>query len=454
MRPNPATITMRPVHFGEGKARLYADFDGTYFPGHIKECQESEEKRADFKRYFGTISDFLRKAGDSIRFTLTTGRSLSSFQDAQRKLREAGIDMRLPKALIVNDGSDEFSRVEEVPPDAMRDDAFSWETLDTFRQERLADLADWNPDVVRQRVRTFLQRQGIAYRETSKNPVLNRGLAPLESWGDSPSQAKLEREGAFQLSLSVPKKAVDDVARFPSQFTRAVGHRLHVSFLEKSGDQFKFRIRPFVEGKKLGKSHDTIRAVDAAQLQDDLVLVAGNGHNDLDMLDPATYLPVFKRWETMPARLKPAIEQTPYLQDCLKKLPLMGIVVRDPEHPEPKLERLIQAYGEGPWRKIIPVEKGDLLNGIQQAIREYRVQNPQFQRKLDPQLREALGDPLPYRRQVLHTMGTMVSILHTGMRTLHSGFRAGFDYSLIWLRSFLGRPGWRLLPDAENAASR
>lgn len=99
-----------------------------------------------------------------------------------------------------------------------------------------------------------------------------------------------------------------------------------------------------------------------AYLNNDFVIAAGDGINDLDMLNPLNYIDT----KGMSADLKNAdklLENSEIVKQ-LENLPFTGIVIKDKNNG---LEQLFKLFGK--FGKIIEVERGKLQEGIEDAIK-------------------------------------------------------------------------------------
>jgi hypothetical protein len=372
--------------FGNGKVRLYADFDGTYFPGRDSEIRP---KQAYFQNYFRRFSEFAQKAGKAMDFTVTTGRSLGSFQQTLRNLWAENIPVHLPGSLIVQDGGDEVLKAPSKP-----EHGFSWEGVNQTRRGGLVNMSGWDANAVRIRLKEQLKQEKIPFQEEIHGS-LAKGQDPAERWGEGDPVIRISQEGPFLMKLHLKSAAIPNVEALRLKLEQAAGPGAHLSaFYRRDGHQsdLGLRIKPRVGHLVLGKHHDVGRAVEGAERKNDLVVAAGDWCNDATMLDPANYIPELRKLGSDPKTLQAAIAQSPELQERLKKLPFMAVAVYQDGGLDDCLKPLVEAYGEGPWRKVIQVSKGELVEGVQQAIREYRKQNPDFNAHLAPGIKVALGE--------------------------------------------------------------
>ncbi len=99
---------------------------------------------------------------------------------------------------------------------------------------------------------------------------------------------------------------------------------------------------PIIDGEPISKNFDIkerIKTLDAT----DTVIVAGDGKNDLSMLNPASYSDDFSG-------------------------KLLSIIVNKPDEKEPELEELKENFENTDLRKIITINEGDFADTLKQAL--------------------------------------------------------------------------------------
>ena len=158
---------------------------------------------------------------------------------------------------------------------------------------------------------------------------------------------------------------------------------------------------------KLTKYYDTHEAFQEAQKNNDLVVVAGDSSNDLEMLNPGHYLidyfteDMYKRHGGMqlvysalyPKGLIKLLDKDPEIAEIYMKMPFRGVIVRQ-NGGENKLHQL-EPFASGKYQKIIIVDEGELQSGIKQSIKAYAEQNPKYKEKLSPDLKKQIEPESP-----------------------------------------------------------
>ena len=125
------------------------------------------------------------------------------------------------------------------------------------------------------------------------------------------------------------------------------------------------------------KKFDTTREVYKSLRKDNFVIAAGDGNNDLRMLNPMTYLEYYMQKETGLKKpidyelskegIKKLFESHGILERMFKNMPFVGIVIRRDKYPD-RFTQMFDIFGSGEYRKLVMVEEGELLSGIKQAL--------------------------------------------------------------------------------------
>ena len=157
------------------------------------------------------------------------------------------------------------------------------------------------------------------------------------------------------------------------------------------------------KNQQLTKLYDTKEAFQEAKKNNDLVIVAGDGSNDFEMLNPGYYLKdyftedMYKRYgrrqldyaAEYPEDLVKLLEKDSEIADIYMKMPFRGIVVR--QHDGENKLRELEPLSKGKYQKIIIVDEGELQSGIKQSIKSYCEQNPKYNEKLSSDLKKQIG---------------------------------------------------------------
>jgi len=205
-------------------------------------------------------------------------------------------------------------------------------------------------------------------------------------------------------------------------YDRGCGWRPVEIYTPKMDESYRYASKSKEKDFTLTKLYDTKEAVKRAIKNNDLVIVAGDSSNDFNMLNPILYIDLPEgtsnkiemmtsdpEWFMEALNLDPAnekdaktmknykldIESLSKIQKQIEDLPFVGIVVKNEEkHGRfSPLNETVKAFGPGSkFPKIIEVEPGHLEDGVRQAIKMHAEKNPEYAKKLSPDLKkEILG---------------------------------------------------------------
>lgn len=391
------------VSFAKGKTTFFSDFDRTFFPAtpkYIKNLQNAGQA-PHLTQYFQGFDDFLGRTRDKLTFIITTGRNLPEFEYFTRLIRDKGFKMPLPDKLIVKNGSDEHFKVgsDEIFYNG-GDFPFSHLSVSTQKRDAIKALTGWDGDKIKEHVRSILKGYNFEIKEppTTNSPEDYGHLSIFHSFRDdfdpynpyhssrSPWVASLRQDGAIKMHIGFPKDMEVVSERNAAKYD--IQGRIH-KFLNDGGVSYFsdfnphdweygnhpcITILPKIDGDPLTKLYDTQVAVKKAVAEDDLVVVAGDSSNDFEMLNPARYLTEFMSADVLkhkdnPQKIIVEMDKNPEFAQKFRELPFIGIVVKNKEHSDARLNDLATFYGDGKYKKIIVAEEGQLAEGVEQAIK-------------------------------------------------------------------------------------
>lgn len=129
------------------------------------------------------------------------------------------------------------------------------------------------------------------------------------------------------------------------------------------------------------KKFDTTKEVYKNLKNKNYIITAGDGSNDLLMLNPMTYLEYYMQeklnnknyhidYELSKEGIKTFFNSNKELRGVFENLPFVGIAIYRDKYPE-RFLKLIDAFGPDSkdLQKIIVVKEGQLLDGLKQAIK-------------------------------------------------------------------------------------
>ena len=393
--------------FGNGRIKLYADFDRTFLPSTQKGIQNlgNASQVPALISYFDNFARFLSRAGDTVRFSITTGRNLGEFKILASIIRAKGLKMPMPDSLITKNGGDEFLREGGID-EFSRTGKFPFLRPNPAKRDRIKRQTNWDGAIVRAKIEEIL---GYGYDFDIRRPVStnspndygdkslfhtfrddfnpqNPQFTPMSPWVVS-----IRQDGDLGISLGFPKnmryaqdriQAEHDIIGQIEQFFNEKGISRSIQKHDKDGDCGGHPTLTFTPTDK-GKFYDSQQAVEEAIKENDMVIVAGDSSNDVQMLNPICYLdqnlfPEIRDFMYSPKDIVKLMDSNPRLAEAYRKLPLISIVVRNSDKSNECLEEFLEHYGKGKYKKIIGVQEGRLLEGIQEAVHLYKAQNAQF----------------------------------------------------------------------------
>lgn len=391
-------LNQAKISFTAGKVSVYSDFDGTYFPESQFALQDIKPERVnELNEHFKNFNRFFENTKDDIDFKITTGRTFGEYENMADIIKSKGINMPYSKSFICKNGSDEFVRTSDFGLYS-KEFPYSYDMVNNEKTDGIKRLTNWSENI-QIKLKNILKNfdfeiiehdsehsvkdhgnKSLFSRIAYDNFELYDGIAPKSDW-----KVGLRRDGLLKLSISFPydmlhstdrKKVYNDIKSSFEEFLKSADVKFESEeFIDKAGgNRPTLEYYPKVENGALTKLYDTKQALKRAVLDNDLVITAGDGLNDYDMLNPLNYLEGDKDLSNPQTIAK------------LKKLPFVGIVIKS---DEPKLKELYKKFSE--FGKIIEVEKGHLQEGIIAAIKEYAQNAKEFTQNMSDNLKDELG---------------------------------------------------------------
>lgn len=342
-------INNKNIMFTQNQIYIYSDFDRTVSPNTTYDVLYAHDKNKiqKAKYNFDLINSLLNKY-PKIKLFITTGRSVSEIKTMHELYQRQNVDFVNADSIIVNEGSDEFLKSDDVSSN------YPYQKQNHVRKEQLYNKIGWDKDAIMKKLFNVLAYNNL-------QPLLCGTTLSAEKYGkysafSYPEQIHsntvfIRDVGEYKLFLGFAKeidnKKYDYVKRELLNYLDSVG--LNYSILEKDAD-FKcadlrtLYIIPFVDGELLLKQYDIkekLKEVD----EDDTVIIAGDGINDYDMLNPETY------------------------KDKAKG-EIISIVVRKDDEYEPELEAMVNNYQDTAQHKLIVINEGELADKVSEIAKQ------------------------------------------------------------------------------------
>ena len=299
--------------------------------------------------------------------------------------------MPLPDSLIAKNGSDEYIKIG-TDENYYKTDLFpfNYDKTNLQKENNINKLTAWDGKAFRQKIVETLKKynfkiieydSGHSVKDYGKGSLFahvgydNFNLDSLNMPPRSEWAVGLRNDGNLKFYLSFPydmlnveerRNAYNDIKS--KLLTYMDGRKVNYVIAEKreksSNNRPVIIFEPKIEGKALSKLYDTKEAVKRARLNNDFVIAAGNGSNDIEMLNPLNYIDT----KGFSSDLKNAdkLLEKPEIVKQLKDLPFVGIVVKNDKN---KLAKLFKLFGK--FGKIIEVERGKLQDGIETALKMF-----------------------------------------------------------------------------------
>lgn len=434
MRIEKKQSTYTQPNFKSGKVRVFSDFDKTFLPAKQKDFAKLEDSNfiITIKETFKNFKEFLNNTKDGLKFTITTGRTFGEFLTMAEIARKRKFDMPLPDTLIIKNGSDEHIRIG-TDEDFYNGGKFpfEYEITNKEKEEKIKKLSGWDGTKIKKIIYDILKSYNFRIIEAdSENSVSDYGPRSMFSQDKIPYEPKetlnetnkadwsvgIRKDGNLKIYFTLPTDMLDIEER----------HKIYNQIQSKIREQAKIEGINYIEGdgphtingrpalsytptityndgtENLTKLYDTYDAFQKAQKNNDLIIVAGDGTNDLEMLNPGNYLKdyfteeMYKKYgrEQLNSKVKSPndliklLDNNTEIADIFIKMPFRGIIVRqnNGKNDLPELEQFTQ----GKYQKIIVVNEGELQNGIKQSIKAYCEQNPKYKEILNEDLKKQI----------------------------------------------------------------
>ena len=457
--------------FKAGKAYLYSDFDGTYFPIKHSELHKNEQNRF-LLDYCDRIGDFLKKTDKDLSFHITTGRTFGEYEMVHELLNKKGYKLPYPETMISKNGADEFIKQNGG------DFPFKESVVNQAKREQIKKSANWDGKELKDYIRNLAQKYYLKCIEAdSENSVKDYGDRSLFSDG------KLNA-GEWRKLPNVDGKIVDHINPIADY---AIGMRndgnlkVNIIFPPDFGycqertsiyDNFVNEIKGFLDGKNtdyvmdwtvasprthyrihcdimpkledkaLTKLYDTKNAFREALKNNDILIVAGDGSNDFSMLNPLEYieeelwekfkknssdkdfykLDNYKKIEKLRdvySGFNPVLKKDLEMSGLLKhisEMPFYGIVLGNEDSSLNLLKETFCGTG-----KIVGKEKGDIDIGIKEIVKRHAEDYSEFKKAMSDKFRDLIFRAKKKKEHVLFPILGMLglsSILILFIKTL------------------------------------
>lgn len=435
------------IGFTAGKVDLYSDFDGTYCPA-THSSLHNPNANSFMSEYCNKMNKFLETTNGDIHFNITTGRTLGEYESISWLLKMRNFKLPFPETVITKDGSDRFAKIGSDDDFYVRNKfPFDYNIPQKDKELDIKRLTNWDGDKIHSEIKQLTDKYYIKFIEAdSENSVSDYGKKSLfskwklnpDEWKKLPSEnGKIlehktpiaeyvlgsRNDGKLKFNLIFPPDygfcpernwIYDNFINDLEKYMQTQKIQYHIEW--KPADQNNHHrvscsITPKIENGALTKLYDTKKSLKQAIKNNDIVIAAGDGSNDFEMLNPLEYLDedFIKTCENnsshkdfykkdMDKRLKDlqkvySGENSPYINGLrqeltengyLKKiedLPIYGIVMKK---KNTKLQSLIDTFSH--INKIIVADFACLDDGVKKVIKIHAEKNKIFKNAMSENL--------------------------------------------------------------------
>lgn len=481
------------IVFTAGKVDLYSDFDGTYCPA-THSSLHNPNANSFMPEYCNKISKFFQNTQEDIHFNITTGRTLGEYESISWLLKMRDFKLPFPETVITKDGSDRFVKLRNDNDFYIRNQfPFYYNVPQKEKEADIKKLTNWDGDKIHSELKRLTDKYYIKFIEAdSENSVSDYGKRSLFSkWKLNPDEWKRlpldngkiqehktpiaeyvlgsRNDGKLKFNLIFPPDygfcpernwIYDNFINDLKKYMDSQKIQYHIAW-EPADENNHYRkscsITPKIEDGPLTKLYDTKKSLKQAIKNNDIVIAAGDGSNDFEMLNPLEYLDedfiktceqnsLYKDFyrKDMKERLKDlhkvySGENSQYINGLRKELnkngylkkiedlPIYGIVMKN---KNTKLQLLIDAFSH--INKIVVADFACLDDGIKKVIKIHAEKNKIFKNSMSENLK---------------------TLIFGAKKKSAKNFQYFKTLTLVILAGLLGYTGYRFLENKKGIKS-
>ncbi len=300
------------------KKKLYMDFDNTYFP--FEEKHIGSINSTIFKAMYAPFIEYKKSQNDDLEMFITTGRSQNNYIYTQNLIKESGLDYCYPDGLVSSSGANAFKFVDGKPVNIYPDnDPKAEGVIDEIKNK----IHDYDGFI------HFVECKINGSRDKYQNYSSEYQLSKIRP----ERYISIEREGKYNAQFVVSKKidfnAVSSlITKYVQDNNLPFSVRCHLNDDYTKGFEYSIYegqkqvpanvifLKYSKNGEKPNKADIIKNEVKKIQDSgsDDIIIVAGDAHNDEEMLNPLNYIKGSKNIND------------PECRSQLAKLPLRSII--------------------------------------------------------------------------------------------------------------------------------
>ncbi len=462
------------LNFKAGKVQVYSDFDGTYCPAKHSSLH-IEGENLHMPEYCAEMDKFFKSTNGDIHFHITTGRTFGEFEAIFHLLKMRNFRLPLPESFISKNGSDEF--IKNGSDLNFYDKGifpYKYTEPNLAKENAIKAITNWDGSKIKDFIKTLADRYKLpiieAYSENSvndygENSLFSDGKLNADEWRKLPSRDGRIIEHNPPIANYVLGARKDGKLKINLIFSPDYGYcseRNYIydsfmneikEYLENNNIKYSMawdvpskhnhyrnhcNITPKINDLALTKVYDTKIALSEAIKNNDMVIVAGDGSNDFDMLNPLEYIEQ-KDWEkykknskfkefydsdmhTKLKHIKEALNghnealkkeiETNGLITQIKEMPLYSIIV---DKNNSKLKQIKETFAR--FGKIIEISNGDLDSGIKSAIKIHANSSMHFKNGMSQKFKEyilGVAKKKDYKALII-VLGAIITFLAGGL---------------------------------------
>ncbi len=390
--------TISSLNFGAGKTILFSDFDGTFMSVKHEDLKQNSQliDRKAFNDTYDKFRKFQTSMGDNFEFNVTSGRNLYEWLFFVKTLETMGLKTPLPNKVISTNGGDVFAKtptnnyIPATPIEKSKavQKASGWD--DNVRKDLMKIFQDEGYKIIEPLINS-------SEREYNKSTTIQRFF---------PSDSK-EKFAAFRkndnlllnIALNNRNVTTEDETEKMTKKIKAYFEKRGISAKVKNeydttlaGGYPIINVIPVQDGKKLTKVYDPKLALEKAKRENDMVITAGDGSNDKEMLNPLNYMDIPKLDNDDLNEIKKYFKNNPEKLKELKRLPFAGIICTGnpanqvsnyDKEKLPLSKEFVELINDlAGSKKLFVVQRGKLQDGIEEAIATYSEINKNFEEKI------------------------------------------------------------------------
>ena len=423
------------LNFMAGKVHVYSDFDGTYCPAKHSSLH-NEGENGFMNEYCSKMDKFIKSTEGDMHFHVTTGRTFGEYDAISHLLRMRNFRLPLPESFISKNGSDEFIK-NGSDAEFYEKGVFPYKYTEPnkLKEEEIKKLTNWDGGKLKTFIRDLADRYKLRFVEADSensvkdygnNSLFSEGKLKSDEWKKLPNRDGQIFEHRVPIADFVLGSRNDGNLKINLIFSPDYGYcpeRNYIydnfmneikEYLQKNNVEYSMdweipnkhnqyrnhcNIVPKINGLPLTKLYDTKNALAKAMKENDMVVVAGDGSNDFEMLNPLEYIEQ-NDWEKFKSKsecdyfynadmkgklkyiqdayegrndkLKQELESNGLIKQ-IREMPLFSVIVDKDNRSLKLIQDTFERFG-----KVIMVENAKLDEGIKSAVKQHASNKSSF----------------------------------------------------------------------------